>query len=345
MKHLVSFLFLVTFVVIVNQFYQKKNQQAQSNLPTLNVFASSSFINQWGPGPWLKSEFEKTCQCKVNFFDGADNTLLLQKLKSEGRTEGADIVLSFDQYDIENLTTSFSWKKIDTQSVDFIDEIKSTVNQYPLVPYDWGTLAFVIKKSKVSTLPKKLDDLLNPEFSGQIALQDPRLSSVGLQFYLWLVQIKGKDEAIQYLKKLNKQLHSYSQSWSASYKLFQSDVAKTTFSYTTSPVYHLVEEKSNEVIAVEFEEGHPRQFEYMGIPDLCKNCDLAQSFAALILSPTGQKIIMEKNYMFPVVKNVIENTPFQSIPPYKHINLENKIFSQSERDALLKAWTALRRSE
>src|SRR5690349_7999350 len=101
MKNFLIFLILIfggLFALIV----LKKNQESSRDTrPVVKVFASSSFIAQWGPGPWLKENFEKTCECRVEYQDGADATILIQRLKSEGRTGGADVVLGLDQYDIE----------------------------------------------------------------------------------------------------------------------------------------------------------------------------------------------------------------------------------------------------
>ncbi len=337
----VVLIFLSLFIAVT-----WKNQQGAEieQRPVVKVFGSTSFTSQWGPGPWLKERFERSCDCRLEYYDGADNTILLQRLKAEGRNGGADVVLGFDQYDLEQAQAAFQWKKIDTSHIDFFDEVKTTLSASNLVPYDWGTLSFVVKKSEMKQLPKTLNDFLAPEWKGQIVLEDPRTSSPGLQFLVWLIQLRGEEQAFDFLKKFNAQLHSYAPSWSSSYGLFQKGQVKTTFSYVTSPVYHLIEDKSTDVIAVEFEEGHPIQFEFIGIPATCKTCDLAEKFVQLVLSKEGQKIIMEKNYMFPAVKGVKEGTAFSTVPKFKTINMTT-LPTQSDRERILKKWSALRRLE
>lgn len=333
------FIFLGLFVAL----QAKIRSGATGTGNVVKVFASSSFIAQWGPGPWLKERFEETCKCKVEFLDGADSTLLFQRLKAEG-SQGADLVLGFDQFDLEMVEGGFQWKTVDVSGVDFVDEISAVPVQTRLVPYDWSLVSFVLRSNDVKQLPKSLNDLLEDGFKGQIAMEDPRTSSLGMQFLLWLVSSRGEDGAFRYLESFNKMVHSYSPSWSQAYGLFQKSQVKTALSYVTSPLYHKVEEKDSGVIAPEFSEGHPVQVEYMGIPENCKNCEAAQAFAELILSPEGQKIIMEKNYMFPAVRGVKQGTLFAQIPKYEVLQMKT-LPSVADRERLLKKWTALRRAE
>ncbi len=62
------------------------------------------------------------------------------------------------------------------------------------VPFDWAPMTFVYRKGDF-TVPTKLDDLLKPEFKNKFAIQDPRSSSPGLQFYNWIRAVKGEGAA------------------------------------------------------------------------------------------------------------------------------------------------------
>jgi len=344
MKNFVVFLILVFSGLFAAIFFKRNHDHGKDTRPVLKIYASSSFISQWGPGPWLKETFEKTCDCRVDFQDGADSVMMLQRLKTEGRTGGADLVLGFNQYDLELAQQGLEWKPIPLDDYDFEEEVRATLQKSPLVPYDWSLLSFVLRKSQFKQIPKKLDDLLAPDLRGQIVMEDPRTSSPGLQFLLWLIQVKGEEKAFKFLEDFNRQLHSYAPSWSSAYGLFKKDQVKMTFSYVTSPVYHLVEDKSTDVVAVDLEEGHPAQFEFAGIPATCRNCELAGKFVELLLSKQGQKMVMEKNYMFPALRGVREGTLFAIVPKYKMTEME-VIPPISDQEKILKKWSALRRGE
>lgn len=333
----------VIFVALLGALSFKQNQEAKkSEIPTVRVYASSSFIAQWGPGPWLKQAFEKNCNCHIEYFDGADSTLLLQRLKSDV-DGGVDLALSFDQFDLEHAENITEWKHIDAPINNFVDVVKQKAQESELVPYNWGIMAFVAKNSEIKELPKSVEDFLKPEWKSQFVIEDPRTSSPGAQFLYWLISQKGEEAAFEIIKKLNNQIHSYPPNWSSAYGLFQKGQVKSVFSYVTSPIYHKVEEKNNDYVALDFPEGHPLAIEYLGIPDKCRQCDLATQFVNFIFSKEGQKIIMEKNYMFPVLKGVKENTPFALIPDYKITDVA--IPKLSERERLLKKWAQIRRAE
>ena len=343
MKHFLSFMVVIFAGLFLALFIKNSRDPSRETKPVLRVFASSSFIAQWGPGPWLRNQFEQVCNCRVEFFDGADSTILLQRLKSESRL-GADVVLGFDQYDLEMAKAAIAWQPLSIEGLQFEEEVKPALTQSEFIPYDFSLLSFVFRKSELEQFPKNLDDFLKPEWKGQISIQDPRTSSPGLQFVLWLIQSKGEDAAFQYLRKFNQQVKAYSTSWSMSYGLFTKSQAKTVFSYVTSPVFHKVEEKNLDIVAVELAEGHPMQLEFLGIPANCQQCDLAREFVKLVLSNEGQKTIMEKNYMFPVIAGVKTGTVFGEIPPYKIRTFEGAP-SMAERERILRKWSALRRME
>lgn len=343
MRHFLGFVFIIFAGLITAQFLKNSRDPSRDTRPVLRVFGPSSFVSQWGPGPWLKQQFEKGCDCRVEFVDGADSTILFQRIKSESRS-GTDVVVGLDQYDLETASSSFEWKNLNVAGLKFEEAVKPALGNPKFVPYDWGVLAFVLRKSEHQQLPRRLDDLLAPEWAGQISMQDPRTSSPGLQFMLWLIQARGEDQAFEYLKKFNKNVKSYSASWSMAYGLFSKKQVKTVFSYVTSPVFHIVEEKDSDVVAVEFEEGHVVQYEYVGIPAQCRQCDLAEKFVGLLLSNDGQKLVMEKNYMFPVLQGIKDGTPFMNVPPFRTLNLSG-LPSVADRERILKKWSSLRRME
>jgi thiamine transport system substrate-binding protein len=344
MRHFILFLtvvFLGLFVALLNKSEESKSKE---NIPVLRVFGYSTFTGQWGPGPGLKEAFEKDCGCQVQYIEGSDSGILLQRLKMEGASLGADLVVGLDQFDLQKALAEQKWRELNISGLDAYDEVKPALQNNYFVPFDWGVIAFIARKNELSKAPQSLDDLLNPELKRKIALEDPRTSSPGMQFLYWAVRAKGEEEGFKYVQKMMDQVHSFSPSWSTAYGLFTKKQAKTALSYVTSPVYHQVEEKNNDYVALEFKEGHPIQFEFMGIPDSCKNCELAEKFVNLMLSDAGQKLIMQKNYMFPVVKNIKEGTPFAEIPQFKTLN-DFQTPSTQEVERLLKKWSDLRRGD
>ncbi len=344
MKHFILFVtvvFVGLFLALLNKNDETKPQEVK---PTLRVFGYSSFTGQWGPGPGLKELFEKDCECQVQYIEGSDSGILLQRLKIEGDSLGADLVVGLDQFDLQKALSEQKWRELNISGLDAYDEVKPALQNSYFVPFDWGVIAFVARKGELNQPPRSLDDLMEPELKRKIAIEDPRTSSPGMQFLYWVVRAKGEDEGFKFIQKIMDQVHSYSPTWSAAYGLFTKKQAKLALSYVTSPVYHQVEEKNNDYVALEFKEGHPIQYEFMGIPDFCKNCELAERFVNLMLSDQGQKLIMQKNYMFPIIKNVKEGTPFADIPQFKTLG-DFQIPPAQEVERLLKKWSEVRRGD
>ena len=63
---------------------------------TLTVYTYESFTSEWGPGAKVAEAFEKTCGCKVDYVSVADGVELLTRLKLEGASSKADVVLGLD---------------------------------------------------------------------------------------------------------------------------------------------------------------------------------------------------------------------------------------------------------
>lgn len=338
MRHFISFIFIIMVAVTV-AYLQKTNESNKKK--SLKVFGYSSFTGKWGPGPELKKLFEKTCDCTVDFIEGSDSGILIQRLRIEGEGLGADIVIGLNQFDVARLLGDLKWREISTEGFQFDPEVKGAIQNH-FLPFDWGVLSFITKKGNLSWDPKSLDDLLNPDLQQQIALQDPRTSSPGLEFLMWLIREKGEDRAFEMIQTMMSQGQTFSGSWSTAYGLFTKGQAKMAFSYTTSPIYHQTEEKSSEYYPLVFTEAHPMQVEFIGIPDFCNECDLANQFVSFVLSPEAQKIIMNKNYMYPAIAGIAEGTAFANL---KALNIQTK-YEQVQAplvDQWLKRWSEIRK--
>jgi thiamine transport system substrate-binding protein len=286
----------------------------------------------------LKSEFEKKCNCKIEYNEAIDSYLMMQKIRSESPSKSVDLVLGLDDFDLEIAEKTLSWKSFDLPLTGLDEAVKKQGYFYP---YDYSQVAIVYRVSEVKSIPKSLEDLALPEFKDQIALIDPRSSSLGLQFISWVTQAFGPDRGFSLLSEINQNVKVYAANWSAAYGLFREKQVKLVLSYTTSPLYHRIEEKNLDIQAAQFSEGHPLQVEYFGIPSVCKQCDLAKDFGAFILSDVGQKIIMEKNYMFPVRESIRSGTLFSEVPPFG--TMARNIPTMQEREQLIRQWNSARR--
>jgi thiamine transport system substrate-binding protein len=268
---------------------------AQSK-PPLTVYTYSSFAGKYGPGKTVKERFEADCGCELNWVTAEDAGSLVGRLRLEGESTKADVVVGLDMNlaaeakalglfaphdtDVKNLSLPIQWAD-DT-----------------FVPFDWGHLAFVYDSNKLANPPKGLKELVENPNGPKIVLQDPRTSAPGLGFMLWMRKVYG-DQAGAAWTQLKPRVVTFTKGWSEAYGLFTKGEADMVMSYTTSPAYHVVAEKKDNFKAANFAEGHYLHVELAGMTRTTKQPELAKRFIAFILSDAFQSAMPEGNWMMP----------------------------------------------
>ncbi len=264
----------------------------------LTIYTYESFTAEWGPGPQVKKAFEADCDCEVDFVSVADGVALLNRVKLEGAATKADIVLGLDT----NLTADAKASGLfvrhgTTAALD----VPGGWNDDTFIPYDYGYFAVVYDTEKLKTPPASLKDLVEGDPSQKIAIQDPRTSTPGLGLLLWVRSVYG-DKAPEAWAKLKDRVLTVTPGWSEAYGLFTKGEAPMVLSYTTSPAYHMIAEKTDRYQAASFSEGHYLQVEVAGITTTGAKNPLSGKFMAFMTSPKFQDVVPETNWMFPVAR-------------------------------------------
>jgi thiamine transport system substrate-binding protein len=262
----------------------------------LTIYTYESFVGDYGPGAKIKTKFEETCDCTVNFVSLGDGVAVLNRLKLEGKATKADVVLGLDT----NLTAEAH--DLGVFGLHGVDVTRAKVpggwTDTEFLPYDYGHFAFVYDTKVVKNPPKSLEELVNGDVNEKIALEDPRSSTPGLGFMLWMKQVYG-DQAADKWKILKKRVLITAPGWSEAYALFTKGEVPIVFSYVTSPAYHMIEEKNDQYQALSFSEGHYLQVEVAGVIAASPHKALAQKFMDFILTPGFQDNIPTINWMMP----------------------------------------------
>src|SRR3546814_14531612 len=63
---------------------------------TLTVYTYDAFTSDWGPGPAIKQAFEKDCGCTLEYVALDSSIGVLSRLRLEGDSNKADVVLGLD---------------------------------------------------------------------------------------------------------------------------------------------------------------------------------------------------------------------------------------------------------
>jgi thiamine transport system substrate-binding protein len=278
---------------------------AQGEKPVLTVYTYSSFSGEYGPGATVKTRFEESCGCTLEWVESDDAGTLLARLKLEGPSSKADVVLGLDtNLMVEaGATGLFAPHGIDASELDLPIEWSDPT----FLPFDWGWFAFVYDETKLAAPPASLEVLVDAERAPKIVIEDPRTSTPGLGLLVWMREVYG-DEAGDAWRELAPKIVTVTQGWSEAYGLFLKGEADMVLSYTTSPAYHISAEGKDQYKAAIFPEGHVLQVEVAGIAKSSDQPELARSFLKFMLSEPFQSAIPEGNWMYPA------KTPASGLP-------------------------------
>jgi thiamine transport system substrate-binding protein len=305
---------------------------ARADDATLTVYTYDGFNAEWGPGPQITKAFEATCSCKIKWVETEDAVSILTRLQLEGASSPADVALGLDL----NLTAdAASTGLFAPRSGDLPPLTLPVVWKDPVfVPFDFGYFAFVYDSEKIKNPPQSLDELINGKDTYKVLLEDPRTSTPGLGFLLWMKALYG-DQAPVLWQKLNARTLTTSKSWSEAYGLFTKGEAPMVLSYTTSPAYHITEEGTDRYKTIAFKEGNYLQVEVAGRLKNAPHPDLADKFLAFVTAKEFQAAIPATNWMYPV-RDVPMPDSFNTLPTPKKVLLTDPEVVRDNR----KAWTA-----
>ena len=167
--------------------------------------------------PVYMTAFEEETGIKVNYVRLSAGEILA-KLQAEGSNPGAslwfggpsDTFIAANDAGLLEPYQSPELSNVDTQYQD----PKSVWN-----PLYVAAICFANNsewfEAEAMEYPQSWDDLLKPELKGQISIAHPGASGTAYTVLAALVQLKGEDEAFDYLKKMNDNIRQYTKGGSA----------------------------------------------------------------------------------------------------------------------------------
>jgi iron(III) transport system substrate-binding protein len=214
--------------------------------------------------------------------------------------------------------------------------------KYRTVALYLGALGFaynseLLAKKKLP-VPKTWEDLLRPEYKGEIQMANPSSAGTAYTVIATLVQLMGQDKAWDYLGKLHKNISTYQRSGLGPLKA----VARGEAAISINFLGDIPNEKAQgfPVEAVILAEGTGAEIVSMSIVKGARNLENAKKFYEWALTPQAQQLgYAAKVYTLP--SNVA--TPLDAkVPDYKKVKLIDydyaKYGSAAERRRLIHNW-------
>jgi len=324
---------------LVTAFGLLASPASADDAPELVIYTYDSFASEWGPGPQIKAEFEKTCNCTVTFV-GLDSSVgILGRIQLEGAASKADIALGLDTSltSVAAQTGLFAPHGLDIAGGLALPADSGAWQDPQFVPFDWGYFAFNYDKSRLADAPRSFEELVSADNDLKIVIQDPRTATPGLGLLLWVNAVYG-DNAPQFWAKLAPKLVTVTKGWWDAYSMFLEGEADMVLSYSTSPAYHLIAEGKDHYAAAAFDEGHYMQIEVAGILKSSKQPDLARQFLQELLNEKMQSVLPTTNWMYPAAASGRLPDGFGGlITPAKTHLMPPQTVAQN-RDAWIKGW-------
>jgi len=290
----------------------------------LTIYTYESLL-VWGEDPNATLEnvfggFEDEHNVKVNvvYFDDARGCLL--KAIEEKNNPRADVIIGIDNilifeakkaevleaYQPKNLDEIYPWL------IEAIDE------EHYVNPYDYSVIALVYDTNYISpeTHPEieniTFKDLLKPEYSKQLIVEDPTFSSTGISFLLWEITVYEKilkEDWTIWWEDIKEDVR-VAPSWGDAINDFWTPELDRHLlvSYGTDSAYNVYFDYSKDMKAVlTYELGKDMgwlQVEGIGLVKNAPNGDLAKEFIDYFLSVEVQDYIPTNNWMYPANRNV-----------------------------------------
>ena len=297
---------LIGAVLFVSVFGACKNQKTSgsSSDQQLVIWTYDSFNSEWGPGPSVSKTFEEKTGIKITWVSHGDAGEILSRLLYEGKDTGddalPDIILGLDQNLAKRALDSGLLEPYKPKGGENIFPELIIDPDYRLIPMDYSYFAIVYDSEKLPLPPQCLEDLTDPKFNKSLILIDPRTSSVGLGFFVWVKEVYGSAWQ-DYWRRLEPSILTIAEGWNSAYGLFTRGEAPMVLSYTTSPGYHLEYEHTERYKTAIFTDGHPMQIEAAGLLKAAKNKGNAKIFLDFMIDKDFQNIIPLTNWMYPVI--------------------------------------------
>lgn len=274
----------------------------------LRVIVHNSFSL---PKPLL-AQFEAESGVKLSIIKGGDAGEMLNKIVLTRAQPIADVVFGIDN--------TLLGKAL---AADVLTPYAGPAAQKPsevslgtgAVAVDYGFVALNYDKAAFAksglTLPRTLDDLIQPAYRDLLVVQNPATSSLGHAFMLATISGMGEAAAYDWWAKLRANGVKVAKGWSEAYYTDFSKNGGTrplVVSYSTSPaaeVFYSKEKISESPTGNLFLKGGVfRQIEGVALIKGGSEQESAKRFIEFLRSPPAQEALQTTMWMFPVESGV-----------------------------------------
>lgn len=247
---------------------------------------------------------------------------ILSRLKLEQSSPKSDIVVGLTSLQSEiakrdRYITSY----VPKNKNNIEDEFFIMDKDFYVTPFDYGYLAINYNKEKLSTPPKNIEEL--SKMPKELLGINPMTSSTGEEALMWSIAILG-DKWEEFWTKIKPSIYTSEPGWSEAFAKFTTGEAPMMIGYATSNIFFAMDESQQKFDSFYLEEGAYMYLEGAALVNKKDISEGAKLFMESLLSDDFQKLVVSKNYMFPVTGISVEEE-FKMVPkPNNPVKLNEK---------------------
>ncbi len=257
------------------------------------------------------AKFEQENNVKLTFLKSGDTGAALNKAILSKEAPLADVFFGVDNTFLSRALESDIFEPYNAPLLAQIPAEFKLDSQNRALPIDYGDVCINYDKTWFSEknlpIPTSLDDLLKPEYSGLLVVENPATSSPGLAFLLATIAKYGDPGYLDYWKALKANGVVVVNGWeTAYYTNFSASSGQgpqpLVVSYASSPAAEVIfaSQPLSEAPTASMLDSCFRQIEFVGILKGTPNRDLAQKFVNFMLSVPFQQDVPLQMFVYPV---------------------------------------------
>jgi iron(III) transport system substrate-binding protein len=262
---------------------------------------------EWCQG--MKQEFEAKYKVTVNYVRLSAGEAVA-RLQAEKDNPQFDIwwggpIDSFVQAKKEGLIQAYNSPNM----ANLLDQAKFKDSENYWAGIYAGSLGFATNKTWLeqhpgTKAPESWDDLLKPEFKGQVMVAHPSTSGTSYTALATILQIRGEEEGWKYIKQYASQVSQFTKSGAAPAKFVGQGEGAVAIVFSHDTVNEIENNKAPLLLTFP-KEGTGFEIGGMAIIKGAKHLDLAQKWFDWALTAEAQSLGPKyKAYQAPTVKDV-----------------------------------------
>jgi len=324
---------IIIIAIVLGSCSFKKDKVEDFSSETLQLYASDVFLNDTFYNEVIPL-FENLFDCKLELTNFANATILLDELISKDSLD-VDVVFGLDNTILYEALRESLFTAYEPSNLRFVENKYIIDKTYHMLPICFSPIAFIYNNRIIDKAPETFGEMQDGIFKDKIIIMNPHTSSLGRAMLIWSVAAFGENGYGHFWRSVKENIFKIADDQEEGYNMFLAAQAPLIQAFSSTIVYHLLQEVTDKYSATIPQEGCFKVIKMAGIAANSQNMELAQHFIDFLLAEDFQTQIPKRMWMYPCNKNIDLSEDYQ-LP-----NLENDYTSQISNRTIgrrLAAW-------